>query len=68
MDYRTDVGYESSREAPLGTPARELEREEMDLFRDLSEYFRQYARERPEVVAGICFGLGFVLGWRLKPW
>ncbi len=35
---------------------------------DLGEYFRQYARERPEVVALWCFGIGFVLGWKLKPW
>lgn len=32
------------------------------------EYFCQYARERPEVVVLWAFGLGFVLGWRLKPW
>ena len=35
---------------------------------DLTEYFRQYARERPEVVALWCLGIGFVLGWKLKPW
>ena len=35
---------------------------------DMVEYFRQYARERPEVVALWCLGLGFVLGWKLKPW
>ena len=35
---------------------------------DLIECFRHYARERPEVVALWCFGIGFVLGWKLKPW
>jgi hypothetical protein len=35
---------------------------------DLVEYFRQYARQRPEVVALWCLGIGFVLGWKLKPW
>lgn len=35
---------------------------------DLAEYFRQYARERPEVIALWCLGIGFVLGWKLKPW
>ena len=35
---------------------------------DLVEYFQQYARERPEVVALWCFGIGFSLGWKLKPW
>ena len=32
------------------------------------ECFRVYARERPGVVALWCVGLGFVLGWKLKPW
>jgi hypothetical protein len=35
---------------------------------DLVGYFRQYARERPEVVALWCLGIGFVLGWKLKIW
>lgn len=35
---------------------------------DMVEYFRQYAREKPEVAALWCFGIGFVLGWKLKPW
>ena len=35
---------------------------------DVVEYFRQYARERPEVVALWCLGIGFVLGWKLKMW
>ena len=29
---------------------------------------KEYARERPEVVALWIFGIGFVLGWKLKPW
>ena len=35
---------------------------------DVVEYCRQYARERPEVVALWCLGIGFVLGWKLKIW
>ena len=35
---------------------------------DLRNYFRDYARQRPEVVALWCFGIGFALGWKLKPW
>ena len=35
---------------------------------DLVEAFRQYARERPDVVALWCLGIGFVLGWKLKIW
>ena len=32
------------------------------------EHFQEYGRERPEVVALWCLGLGFILGWKLKPW
>jgi hypothetical protein len=32
------------------------------------EHFREYGRERPEILALWCFGIGFVLGWKLKPW
>jgi hypothetical protein len=35
---------------------------------DLMEYLRDYAREKPEAAALWCFGIGFVLGWKLKPW
>ncbi|GIX00449.1 MAG: hypothetical protein KatS3mg111_3781 [Pirellulaceae bacterium] len=31
-------------------------------------FFEEYARERPEMVALWAFGIGFVLGWKLKPW
>ncbi len=37
-------------------------------YDDLYKYFQEYARERPDVVAMWCFGIGFVLGWKLKPW
>ena len=32
------------------------------------ECFREYSRDRPEVVALWAFGLGFVLGWKLRIW
>lgn len=32
------------------------------------EHFKEYGRERPEIVALWCLGIGFVLGWKLKPW
>jgi hypothetical protein len=40
----------------------------MQPFEDAYHYFQEYARERPDVVALWCFGIGFVLGWKLKPW
>ena len=32
------------------------------------EHFQEYGRKRPGVVALWCFGIGFVLGWKLKLW
>jgi len=40
----------------------------MQPFDDAYKYFQEYARARPDVVALWCFGIGFVLGWKLKPW
>ena len=35
---------------------------------DLVHYLTKYARENPGYAALTCLGIGFVLGWRLKPW
>ena len=35
---------------------------------DFATYLKNYARERPDVAALWCFGVGFILGWKLKPW
>ena len=35
---------------------------------DLIQYVREYTRESPETVAIACLAVGFILGWRLKPW
>lgn len=36
--------------------------------RDLSDYVREYARQKPDVAAMWCFGLGIFIGWKIKPW
>lgn len=36
--------------------------------RDLLCYLKAYAKDRPEVVAMWCFGIGFILGWKSRPW
>jgi len=35
---------------------------------ELLDFLRKYAQEKPEIAALWCFGIGFVLGWKLKPW
>ena len=62
MDYRNDVAYEAE-------PRQTWEqRSELRPIEDFMSYLREYTRERPEIVALTCFGVGFVLGWKLKPW
>ncbi len=41
---------------------------DMQPAQDAFDYLKAYARERPEVAALWCFGIGFILGWKLKPW
>jgi hypothetical protein len=60
MDYANDIAYKSE-------PTR-ADYSELKPLDDLLEYLREYARERPEVMALTCFGIGFILGWKLKPW
>ncbi len=35
---------------------------------DAIEYLTEYARENPGYAALVCLGVGFCLGWKLKPW
>ena len=38
------------------------------ITQDLVEYLVDYAKENPGYAALGCIGVGFVLGWKLKPW
>jgi hypothetical protein len=63
MDQRTSMQGRSEQSASLSTGQQDLHPTQ-----DLMEYFRNYAREKPEMVALWSFGIGFILGWKLKPW
>jgi hypothetical protein len=39
-----------------------------EVTHDLAEYLIGYARDNPGTSALVCLGMGFVLGWKLKPW
>lgn len=60
MEYRSDLAYEAEPRAE-----KDYEMRPMD---DFVSYVSEYARARPEIFALTCFGIGFVLGWKLKPW
>jgi hypothetical protein len=35
---------------------------------DFVKHVIDYSREHPGVAAFCCLGVGFILGWKLKPW
>jgi len=42
--------------------------DEMEIAHDVVDYLKEYAREKPHVAALWCLGIGFILGWKIKPW
>lgn len=70
MSYETDTGrassydYESQRNNAVGVAGdKNLPAAEAAL-----ECLKAYSREHPEVAALWIFGIGFVLGWKMRPW
>ena len=55
---------ESAPESRRNSPAPQGER----LVHDMTTTITDYARENPGTAALWCLGVGFVLGWKLKPW
>lgn len=53
---------------PVGTPWPTTSTSEKNPAEDVLNYLKTYAREKPEAAALWCLGIGFVLGWKLKPW
>ncbi len=41
---------------------------QLSVLNDAQCYARRYVQEKPETAALICLGVGFILGWKLKPW
>ncbi|MEX2113411.1 MAG: hypothetical protein WD845_09510 [Pirellulales bacterium] len=39
-----------------------------EITQDIVNYLTEYARANPGYAALACLGIGFVLGWKLKPW
>ena len=64
MDSQSQISQRSGNAAS----ASECPADEMQIVDDLVAYFKKYAKERPQTLALACLGIGFVLGWKLKPW
>jgi hypothetical protein len=63
----TQTGGRTSN-SPIRREIREHEKRAEDFGRETLQYLREYARENPESAALWCFGIGFILGWKLKIW
>jgi hypothetical protein len=61
---------QTSRQGDQAAPQRSGIHSQTDMrpIEDLIHYVRDYTRDRPETVAIACLAVGFILGWRLKPW
>ena len=64
MDSETNVAHQPRRESrPAGQPVNDAQ-----ILDDAVAYIRRCAHETPEKFALCCLGIGFILGWKLKPW
>lgn len=71
MPTTTRRNHRETKSAPSpAAEARELldEHNVHEMTHDLTEYLTNYARQNPGTAALTCIGIGFVLGWKLKPW
>ena len=39
-----------------------------NMANDALDHMKQFARENPTTFAFYALGIGFILGWKLKPW
>ncbi len=62
---KTNSGTASSNREAIARPMKSAD---MQPCGDIVEYLKAYAREKPDVAALWCFGIGFIVGWKLKPW
>jgi hypothetical protein len=69
MPTRTNRRHQlNERNERQSTSLREPVEQARGMLDDTLSYLRDYAREKPETAALWCLGIGFVLGWKLKPW
>jgi hypothetical protein len=69
MSTQTSTHGNSTHQTPEERSVAAIARDErISATEAAMECFSQYAREKPEIVTLWAFGIGFVLGWKLKPW
>jgi hypothetical protein len=56
----------NARDASAGS--RREQESPQEMTQEVVEYLTEYAKHNPGYAALWCLGIGFVLGWKLKPW
>ncbi len=65
----SSTSFNSTNVPPRSRPtSRPAGTEPLDPIDDFVEYVSTYARQNPGTTALWCFGVGFIIGWKLKPW
>ena len=63
----TTTPFRRSAARSPSSSGQQIERS-MELSQEVVEHLTDYARRNPGYAALWCLGVGFVLGWKLKPW
>ncbi len=58
----------STEEAHAAASCEQLSHDSKEVAQELVQVAIDYARANPGYAALWCLGIGFVLGWKLKPW
>ncbi|MAT14808.1 MAG: hypothetical protein CMJ46_06005 [Planctomyces sp.] len=61
-------GYERQSSSTTGTTTQRPQGDDLQPLDDVLDYVKTYARQNPGTAAAWCFGIGFIVGWKLKPW
>lgn len=64
----TQKQVERTAETSVNRGTLQCEETELSVLNDLQCYTKRYVQQQPETAALICLGIGFLLGWKLKPW
>lgn len=56
------------RQASADSATQHQDCDQLQPVDDIVDYVTTYARQNPGTAALWCFGVGFIVGWKLKPW
>ena len=68
LDRKIEMPKLSTEEAHAAASCEKLSHDSKEVAQELVQVAIDYARANPGYAALWCLGIGFVLGWKLKPW